>query len=85
MSGEAESQVVQDFKQWLATNDKGQAVAVGAIYALTKLIKGSDASTIMELEIVLKNAQEQLQKVHSFFEVSDRSESSLNESNSLSR
>ena len=60
---EGESQVVRDFKQWLETNDRGQAVAVGAICALTNLIKNSDASTIMELEIVLKDAQEQLQKV----------------------
>ena len=37
--------------------------AVGAINALTNLVKRSDASTIMELEIVLKDAQEQLQKV----------------------
>ncbi len=55
--------MVKDFKQWLETNDKGQAVAVGAIYALTNLVKRSDASTIMELEILLKDAQEQLQKV----------------------
>lgn len=63
MKEEVESQVVNDFKQWLNANDKGQAVAVGAIHALTNLIKASDAQTIMELEIVLKNAQEQLQKV----------------------
>jgi hypothetical protein len=60
---DGESQVVKDFKQWLQANDKGQAVAVGAINALTNLVKRSDASTIMELEIVLKDAQEQLQKV----------------------
>ncbi len=61
-SSQGESQVVKDFKQWLETNDKGQAVAVGAIHALTNLVKRSDASTIMELEILLKDAQEQLQK-----------------------
>ena len=61
-SSQGESEVVKDFRQWLETNDKGQAVAVGAIYALTNLVKRSDASTIMELEILLKDAQEQLQK-----------------------
>jgi hypothetical protein len=65
-SSQGESQVVKDFKQWLETNDKGQAVAVGAIYALTNLVKRSDASTIMELEILLKDAQEQLQKAITF-------------------
>ena len=63
MKEEVESQVVTDFKQWLNANDKGQAVAVGAIHALTNLVRTSNARTIMELEIVLKNAQEQLQKV----------------------
>ena len=63
VKADGESEVVKDFKQWLQNNDKGQAVAVGAINALTNLVKRSDASTIMELEIVLKDAQEQLQKV----------------------
>jgi translation initiation factor eIF-2B subunit alpha len=39
-------------------------VAVAAINALTTLIKNSGASTIMELEILLKAAQERLQEVN---------------------
>jgi len=60
MSGEA--QVVKDFKSWLEEYEHG-AVAVAAIHALTSMIKKSSASTIMELEIHLKNAQEQLLNV----------------------
>lgn len=54
VKADGETEVVKDFKQWLQNNDKGQAVAVGAINALTNLAERSDASTIMELEIVLK-------------------------------
>uniref|UniRef100_A0A7S0YTC8 Translation initiation factor eIF2B subunit alpha n=1 Tax=Hemiselmis tepida TaxID=464990 RepID=A0A7S0YTC8_9CRYP len=62
MSGEGEAQVVSDFKSWLEKYEQG-AVAVAAIHALTTLIKKSNAQTIMELEILLKNAQEQLLNV----------------------
>mmetsp|Transcript_64574 Transcript_64574/g.94576 ORF Transcript_64574/g.94576 Transcript_64574/m.94576 type:complete len:313 (+) Transcript_64574:66-1004(+) len=56
-------EVVTNFKKWLVENPKG-AVAVAAINALTTLIKNSGASTIMELEILLKAAQEKLQDVN---------------------
>ena len=49
--------------RWLVENPKG-AVAVAAINALTTLIQSSGASTIMELEILLKAAQEKLQDVN---------------------
>mmetsp|Transcript_67656 Transcript_67656/g.167167 ORF Transcript_67656/g.167167 Transcript_67656/m.167167 type:complete len:311 (+) Transcript_67656:88-1020(+) len=59
---EVTQQAVKDFKAWLTANEQG-AVAVAAIHALTSLIKSSGASTIMELEILLKHAQEQLLNV----------------------
>jgi len=58
-----ESKVVRDFKKVLGENERG-AVAVAAIHALTTMIKESGASTIMELEILLKAAQEQLQEMN---------------------
>mmetsp|Transcript_26283 Transcript_26283/g.86373 ORF Transcript_26283/g.86373 Transcript_26283/m.86373 type:complete len:300 (+) Transcript_26283:236-1135(+) len=50
------------FGRWMEKNEKG-AIAVAAIHALTTMIKNSGASTIMELEILLKAAQEQLQEM----------------------
>ena len=41
------------FGRWMENNEKG-AIAVAAIHALTTMIKNSGASTIMELEILLK-------------------------------
>jgi len=49
--------------RWLSENPKG-AVAVAAINALTTLIKNSGASTIVELDILLKAAQDKLQEVN---------------------
>mmetsp|Transcript_28285 Transcript_28285/g.57107 ORF Transcript_28285/g.57107 Transcript_28285/m.57107 type:complete len:310 (+) Transcript_28285:42-971(+) len=63
MPGAEESKVVRDFKKSMGENERG-AVAVAAIHALTNLIKESGASTIMELEILLKAAQEQLQEMN---------------------
>jgi translation initiation factor eIF-2B subunit alpha len=51
--------VVQEFKQWLKPEI---AIPVAAIKALTSVLKRSEASTMMELEVQLKAAADSLKR-----------------------
>eukprot|EP00850_Spirogloea_muscicola_P003659 SM000015S01159 [mRNA] locus=s15:167592:170555:+ [translate_table: standard] len=50
--------VIDEFNRWIGKPDL--AVAVAAIKALTAVIRGSDATTMMGLQIELKNASDAL-------------------------
>lgn len=56
--GDASFSVIEEFNYW--HNEPDLAEAVAAIKALTAVMKRSQASTMMGLEIELKNASEAL-------------------------
>mmetsp|Transcript_47377 Transcript_47377/g.111528 ORF Transcript_47377/g.111528 Transcript_47377/m.111528 type:complete len:312 (-) Transcript_47377:47-982(-) len=59
MSDDEAPAVVQDFDAW-AEGHPEDAVAVAAIHALTNVLKKASASTVMELQVHIKSAAEQL-------------------------